>query len=94
VGGPDAGAAVLARTLSRLTYANVMATIAVFLALGGGALAATSLIGSDGRIRGCVSRTGNLTVLKAGKKCGKRATAIGWTSEARPGGGAQRESKA
>jgi hypothetical protein len=34
---------VLARIRSRVTYANVMATIAVFLALGGGAYAAFSL---------------------------------------------------
>ena len=42
-GGPNEGAAMLARTLSRLTYADVMATIAVFLALGGGAYAALRL---------------------------------------------------
>ena len=34
----------------RLSYANVMATVAVFIALGGGALAATSFVGSDGKI--------------------------------------------
>ena len=31
------------RLLNKLTYANVMATIAVFIALGGGAYAATQL---------------------------------------------------
>lgn len=31
----------------RLTYANVMATVAVFLALGGGAYAATQITGKD-----------------------------------------------
>jgi hypothetical protein len=61
-----------------LTYANVMATVAVFLALGGGALAATSLIGSDGKIRGCVSKSGALRVLKPGKHCGKGTTKITW----------------
>ena len=40
----DAGRlAVLAKLRSRLTYANVMATIAVFMALGGGAYAAIKL---------------------------------------------------
>src|SRR5437763_16331450 len=34
---------MLARLASRLTYANVMATVAVFLALGGGAYAALDL---------------------------------------------------
>jgi hypothetical protein len=46
---------MLARMRSGLTYANVMATVAVFLVLGGGALAATGFIGSDGKIRGSVT---------------------------------------
>lgn len=62
----------------RLTYANVMATIAVFIALGGGALAATSFVGSDGQIHGCVSKKGQLKVLKPGKQCKKHTTAISW----------------
>jgi hypothetical protein len=56
-----------------LSYANVMATIAVFLALGGGAFAATTgLKTKGGTIHGCVSaRTHVLTVLKPGKRCGR-----------------------
>ncbi|MEA2412826.1 MAG: hypothetical protein QOC77_3387 [Thermoleophilaceae bacterium] len=72
---------MLARIRSRLTYANVMASVAVFLALGGGAYAATSFVGADGRVRGCVSKKGQLTVLKPGKKCAKGLTAITWNQK-------------
>jgi hypothetical protein len=68
----------MSKLRSGLTYANVMATIAVFLALGGGALAATSFVGSDGTIKSCVSSSGNLKVLKPGKKCAKGTTKIAW----------------
>jgi hypothetical protein len=73
------------RLRPKITYANTMATIAVFLALGGGALAATSFIGSDGKIRGCVGKQGALTVIKAGKKCAKGTTALVW-NQTGPGG--------
>jgi hypothetical protein len=72
---------MLARIGSGFTYANVMATVAVFLALGGGAFAATSLIGSDGQIHGCVTKKGQLTVPKPGKKCAKGTTAIAWNQK-------------
>jgi hypothetical protein len=64
---------------SHLTYANVMATLALFVALGGGAYAATSssLVGSGGVITGCVPRSGGaLKVIKRGKRCGKGAVAL------------------
>ena len=71
---------MLVRLRSGLSYANVMATVAVFLALGGGALAATSFVGSDGKVHGCVSKKGQLTVLKGGKtKCAKGLAAISWS---------------
>lgn len=44
---------MLARPGSRLTYANVTATLALFVSLGGGAYAVTSFVGADGRIHGC-----------------------------------------
>ena len=61
-----------------LSYANVMATVAVFLALGGGAFAATKgLTTKGGAIHGCVSaRTHVLTVLKPGKRCGRGHVAL------------------
>jgi hypothetical protein len=64
---------------SGLTYANVIATLALFLALGGGAIAASGLVGSDGTIHGCVSSKGQLTVLRPGRHCGHGKTAIAWS---------------
>jgi collagen triple helix repeat protein len=71
---------MLASLRNRLTYGNAVATLALFAALGGGAYAATSLVGSDGTINGCVDRkTGVLRVVEQGRKCNKRrATAIKW----------------
>ena len=62
-----------------LTYANVMATIAVFVALGGGAIAATGLVGSNGQYHGCVGKKGVLSVLAPGKHCHRGQTAIAWS---------------
>jgi hypothetical protein len=44
---PSEGDRVLRRTRPRLTYANVMSTIAVFIALGGSSYAAVTLNGRD-----------------------------------------------
>src|SRR3954471_2579023 len=52
-------AGMFTKARSRLTYANVMATVAVFIALGGGAYAATKLpansVGSQQIKRGAVN---------------------------------------
>jgi hypothetical protein len=66
------------RVASSLSYANVMATVAVFVALGGGALAATGgLRSKQGVIHGCVSKRSHvLTVVRAGRKCGLAATSL------------------
>jgi Chaperone of endosialidase len=74
-----------ARMRSRLTCVSVMMCVALFLALSGGARAATSFVGSDGSLRGCVSRKGQLTVLKRGKKCARGLTAITWNQKGRAG---------
>jgi hypothetical protein len=62
----------------RLTYANVAATLALFLALGGGAWAASgSLIGAGGTLHGCAPKHGGpLTLVAAGKRCGRGQRAI------------------
>jgi hypothetical protein len=76
------------RKLGRsLSYANVMATIAVFLALGGGAFAATvGLTSKDGTIHGCVSKSSHiLTVLKPGKRCDRRHVALSFNAKGVPG---------
>ena len=68
-----------------LTYANVTATLALFVALGGGAWAATSFVGGNGQIRGCVSHGGGLTVVKPGGRCGRGKTPITWNQQGTPG---------
>lgn len=63
----------------RLTFANVVAVLALIAALAGGALAAPKLVGSDGQIHGCATKKGRLTIVKQGKKCGKRKKAVVWS---------------
>jgi hypothetical protein len=67
----------------RLTYTNVMSTIAVFVALGGGAYAAASSIpGRDGVIHGCYAKKkGNLRLIAAGRRCSKRENGIAFNQQ-------------
>ncbi|HEY2160415.1 MAG TPA: hypothetical protein VGH24_03840 [Solirubrobacteraceae bacterium] len=74
------------RISSKLTYANVTATVALFAALGGGAYAATSFVTSNGVVKLCVSRNGAVKVLGAKKnKCG-RGTALVAVNQQGPAG--------
>lgn len=67
----------MTRILSKLTYANVMSTIAIFAALGGGAYAASRFVGSGGVVNLCVTRGGSVKVLAASKrKCAKGASLV------------------
>jgi hypothetical protein len=60
---------------SRLTYANVMATVAVFLALGGGAYALSGIPDRGGVFHGCVNNaTGVLRVVKSAHSCQRAKT--------------------
>ena len=69
-----------ARMRSRLTVAGALVSVALFVASGGGAYAATSFVDVNGTVHGCVSRKGKLTVLKRGKtNCPKGQTAITWS---------------
>ena len=69
------------KVVSRLTYANVMATIAVFAAIGGGAYAAVQTIpGPDGVIKGCYqAKKGSLRVVAANKRCLKSEKTLKWS---------------
>jgi hypothetical protein len=69
---------MLSRLRPRLTFANVTSAIALFVALGGGAWAATSFIGSDGQLHACVDKKGALRLVKAGKKCATGESRIAW----------------
>jgi hypothetical protein len=84
---------------SRLTYANTMATVAVFLALGGGAYALSGIPDRGGIYHGCVATSGALRVVAKASSCRKTRTvkrgtrrvripgesAITWNQQGRPG---------
>ncbi len=81
---------------SRLTYANVMATGAMFVALGGGAYALSGVPDKSGVFHGCVSgRTGALRVAKSASSCHKATGhgrhrnpgefAVEWNQRGQPG---------
>ncbi len=59
------------------SFANVVAMLALFFALGGAALAAgNAFVSSSGVIQGCVGKSGVLYVVKTGKKCPKHTTSV------------------
>lgn len=74
---------------SLLSYSNVVATLALFAALGGGAYAAaggTSAAGGNGAIKGCLpSRGGTLKVVKSGRRCPKGTVALTFNDKGRAG---------
>jgi hypothetical protein len=81
---------------SHLTYANMMATGAMFVALGGSAYALNGAPDNSGVFHGCVSNhTGALRVVKGANSCAKAhgrgrhrdpgETAISWSQQGPPG---------
>lgn len=61
---------MLHRLRHSLTYANVMATTAVFLGLAGGAYAVSGIPDANGALHGCVSKkTGALRVVTSAGSC-------------------------
>jgi hypothetical protein len=86
---------------SRLSYANVMATVALFVALGGSAYALSGVPDAGGVFHGCVNKkSGNLRVVVSVSSC--RAVkkrhgrvifpgefAIAWNAQGAPGAAGQ-----
>jgi hypothetical protein len=84
---------------SRLTYANVVATGALFVALGGGAYALSGVPDRSGVYHGCVATSGALRVVAKASSCRKTKTvrrgrrrvripgesAISWNQKGAPG---------
>jgi hypothetical protein len=71
-----------------MSYSNVAASLALFVALGGGAYAATGgsfVAGNNGAIKGCVQKGGVLRVVKVGKRCPKGTAALTFSAKGRPG---------
>jgi hypothetical protein len=71
------------RTIRRHLRDNFVAYLALCIALGGtGALAATSIVGPDGQLNGCVTkkgkRKGTLRVVPQGARCRRSEQAIAW----------------
>lgn len=74
-----------------LSYANVTASIALFVALGGGAIAATSFVGRDGKVSACVkSRTGSVRLVSSNRKCRKGERKVTWNQKGQRGAAGER----
>jgi hypothetical protein len=75
---------------SRLTFSNVLSAVALFVALGGGALAA-STIGGGGKIGACYKTSGKskglVRLVASGTKCKPGEKAIAW-NQSGPAGAA------
>jgi hypothetical protein len=70
----------------RLTPAGVMASVALFFALGGVAFATSGgFVGSGGKIQGCVGKGGALSVVEAGKSCPKHTTSLPFSQTGKQG---------
>jgi hypothetical protein len=71
---------MMSRLRPHMTFGNVVALTALFVALGGGAYAAVGnpFVSARGAIQGCVKR-GALDVVKAGKRCPKGTTALAFS---------------
>jgi hypothetical protein len=72
----------MARLRARLTYANVMATIAVFLAIGGGAYAVVGGGPARGAIEACYRKKGgSLRIVRKGTKCRRNERRVAWSQQ-------------
>jgi hypothetical protein len=70
----------------RSAYANVVSSLALFVALGGGAFAATGgFVRSNGAVQACVGKHGSLTVVRSGKKCPRGTSTLLLDQMGRPG---------
>jgi hypothetical protein len=79
----------LGRGVGGFARQNAIALVALFVALGGGAIAATGggeFLSRTGAINGCVaSKGGVLRVVKPGKRCPRHTVAVRFNAVGRPG---------
>jgi hypothetical protein len=68
----------MGRIRRHVSYANVAATLALVLAMSGGAVAATGGFSSGGTLRACANEEGAIRLLKPGKKCAKGQQQVAW----------------
>ena len=68
----------MGRIKTHFCYANVAATLALVLAMSGGAIAATGGFSSGGTLRACVNEEGGIKLLKAGRHCKRGQKTVAW----------------
>jgi len=73
------------RITRHLSYANIMATVAVVFAMAGGAIAATGGFTSGGKLQACVNEEGRVKLLKSGERCKRGTKSVSW-SQSGPAG--------
>jgi Collagen triple helix repeat (20 copies) len=79
-------ASVMTSLRKRITYANLMATVAVFIALGGGAYAVTALPSGSSVIYACAKKKGGaLRMVKKAKRCKRSERKISWNARGSAG---------
>ncbi len=61
-----------------VSYANVAATLALVLAMSGGAIAASGGFTSGGALKACVNEEGRLKLLQSGQRCRKGQKTVVW----------------
>jgi hypothetical protein len=66
------------RIRRHVSYANVAATLALVLAMSGGAVAATGGFSSGGTLKACANEEGVIRLLKPGKKCKQGQKSVSW----------------
>ncbi len=66
------------RIRRHVSYANVAATLALVLAMSGGAVAATGGFASGGTLRACANEEGRLKLLKSGEHCRRGTKSVSW----------------
>ena len=79
---------ILRPVRGRLTYANVLATAAIFVALGGGAYAVTAVPSATSVIFGCAKKKGGaLRTVKKAQRCKRGERKVSWNVGGRSGSG-------
>jgi hypothetical protein len=71
------------RISRHLTYANVTATLALFVGLGGGAFAVARIPARDGTIHGCYSKRSGALRVVSGTRCRRAERRLAWNQRAR-----------
>lgn len=70
---------------ARLTYANVVSTIALIVAVGGGSFATAALVSRDGQVHACAKKRGKakgqIRVVSSKARCRKGERKLSWSKK-------------